>query len=126
MEQKNTGNKAKLFLKLKNNEMRRIELDEFYEFDKQISEELKNNEMTVKNFYKENYPHDYIGSAGAYIRKNLLFKTVLKRMKKGEDFYKIVFKDNYADSIARERIFEGMAQNLKIDYEEIYFIWLKN
>ena len=25
--------------------MRRIELDEFYEFDKQISEELKNNEM---------------------------------------------------------------------------------
>jgi hypothetical protein len=78
------------------------------------------------DFYKENYPHDYIGSAGAYIRKNLLFKTVLKRMKKGEDFYKIVFKDNYADSIARERIFEGMAQNLKIDYEEIYFIWLKN
>ena len=29
--------------------MRRIELDEFYEFDKQISEELKNNEMTAKN-----------------------------------------------------------------------------
>ena len=82
--------------------------------------------MTVKNFYKINYPNDYIGSAGAYIRKNLLFETVLKRMKKGEDFYKIVFKDNYADSIARERIFKGMAQNLKIDYEEIYFIWLKN
>ena len=87
---------------------------------------MTNNEMTVKNFYKINYPHDYIGSAGTYIRKNLLFETVLKRMKKGEDFYKIVFKDNYADSIARERIFEGMAQNLKIDYEEIYFIWLKN
>ena len=29
--------------------MRRIELDEFYEFDKQISEELKNNEMTAKD-----------------------------------------------------------------------------
>ena len=29
--------------------MRRIELDEFYEFDKQISEELKNNEMTTKD-----------------------------------------------------------------------------
>ena len=82
--------------------------------------------MTVKNFYKINHPNDYIGSAGAYIRKNILFKTVLKRMKKGEDFYKIVFKDNYVDSIARERIFEGMAQNLKIDYAEIYFIWLNN
>ena len=82
--------------------------------------------MTVKDFYKINYPHDYIGSAGSYIRKNLLFKTVLKRMKEGESFYKIVFKGNYADSIARERIFEGMAQNLEIDYKEIYFIWLKN
>lgn len=29
--------------------MRRIELDEFYEFDKQISEELKNNEITTKD-----------------------------------------------------------------------------
>ena len=27
--------------------MRRIELDEFYEFDKQISEKLKNNEMKL-------------------------------------------------------------------------------
>ena len=29
--------------------MKRIELDEFYEFDKQISEELKNNEITTKD-----------------------------------------------------------------------------
>ena len=34
--------------------------------------------MTVKNFYKINHPNDYIGSAGAYIRKNILFETVIK------------------------------------------------
>ena len=81
-------------------------------------------ETSVKNWYKVNYTNDYFGSVGANIRKNLKFKTVLKRMAKGENFYNIVFKNNYSDSIGRERIFEGISEAFKIDYNEIYNIWL--
>ena len=126
-EQKNTGSKPKLFLKLTNNEMRRIELDEFYEFDKQISEELKNNEM------KTQYLGSYIKRLIQRATNNHLFENNTKgsyriEPQHGLNFYKYNLYKN-SEFLATFSIYEkgifGETNANKKEQKEI-FSTLKN
>ncbi|MCI6930894.1 MAG: hypothetical protein MR750_06570 [Methanobrevibacter boviskoreani] len=47
-------------------------------------------------------------------------------MQKGNDFYDIVFTDQYSDSLMRERIFTILSKVSGVDYDKIYYMWLNN
>ena len=61
-----------------------------------------------------------------YIKENISFANVLAEMQKGNDFYDIVFTDQYSDSLMRERIFTILSKVSGIDYDKIYYMWLNN
>lgn len=77
----------------------------------------------VKSAYKYIYPQD---KDVQYIKENLSFAAVLAEMQKGNDFYDIVFTDQYSDSLMRERIFTILSKVSGLDYDKIYYMWLNN
>ena len=77
----------------------------------------------VENRYHHIYPQD---KDVQYIRENISFANVLAEMQKGNDFYDIVFTDQYSDSLMRERIFTILSKVSGLDYDKIYYMWLNN
>lgn len=77
----------------------------------------------VKSTYKHIYPQD---KDVQYIKENISFANVLAEMQKGNDFYYIVFTDQYSDSLMRERIFTILSKVSGLDYDKIYYMWLNN
>ena len=77
----------------------------------------------VKSAYKHIYPQD---KDVQYIKENISFADVLAEMQKDNDFYDIVFTDQYSDSLMRERIFIILSKVSGIDYDKIYYMWLNN
>ena len=77
----------------------------------------------VKNTYRHIYPKD---KDVQYIKENISFVNVLAEMQNGNDFYDIVFTDQYSDSLMRERIFTILSKVSGIDYDKIYYMWLNN
>ena len=77
----------------------------------------------VKNTYRHIYPKD---KDVQYIKENISFVNVLAEMQNGNDFYDIVFTDQYSDSLMRERIFAILSKVSGIDYDKIYYMWLNN
>jgi hypothetical protein len=74
--------------------------------------------QTIKEFYLSNYPTDELGKE---IDANATFKGLFHILDTYEDVYKYI---GIADSIIRERIFEKLANEMGIDYNEIYNQWL--
>lgn len=77
----------------------------------------------VKNTYRHIYPQD---KDAKYIKDNITFANVLAEMQNGNDFYDIVFTDQYSDSLMRERIFTILSKVSGVDYDKIYYMWLNN
>ena len=74
--------------------------------------------QTIKEFYLSNYPADELGNE---IYANATFKGLFHILDTYEDVYKYI---GIADSIIRERIFEKLANEMGVDYNEIYNQWL--
>ena len=74
--------------------------------------------QTIKEFYISNYPTDELGNE---IDTNATFKGLFHILDTYEDVYKYI---GVADSLIRERIFEKLANELGVDYNEIYNQWL--
>lgn len=74
--------------------------------------------MTIKNFYCENYPSDELGKE---INENAHFTGLLYCLYNNRDVYNFI---GVFDSIVRERVFEKLAKMLRVDYNEIYSLWL--
>jgi hypothetical protein len=74
--------------------------------------------QTIKEFYTSNFPTDKLGNE---IEINATFKGLFHILDTYEDVYKYI---GVADSLIRERIFEKLANEMGVDYNEIYNQWL--
>jgi hypothetical protein len=76
--------------------------------------------MTIREFYVAKYPSD---DMGAGINPTATFAGLLNQLIIGGDVYEYL---NVYDSIIRERLFEGLANELNVKYEYVYNLWLNN
>jgi hypothetical protein len=76
--------------------------------------------MTIREFYVAKYPSD---DMGAGINPTATFAGLLNQLIVGGDVYEYL---NVYDSIIRERLFEGLANELNVKYEYVYNLWLNN
>jgi hypothetical protein len=76
--------------------------------------------MKIREFYLEAYPTDDLGIG---INPNATFAGLLNQLIVGGDVYEYL---NVYDSIIRERLFEGLANELNVKYEYVYNLWLNN
>lgn len=76
----------------------------------------------VKQWYKKNYPTDELGDK---IDKDITFRNVLNNLEgQGDkDFYDLL---GVADSVVRERVFEGLNDRNSLGYNKIYDMWLES
>lgn len=74
--------------------------------------------QTIKEYYLSNYPTDELGNE---IDTNATFKGLFHILDTYEDVYKYI---GIADSLMRERIFEKLANEMGVNYNEIYNQWL--
>jgi len=59
------------------------------------------------------------------VSDDISLEDIWNAMQKGEDFYTKASVDGKGfDSAVREKIFEGMADKLGLDYDDIYYQWL--
>jgi hypothetical protein len=76
--------------------------------------------MTIREFYVAKYPTDDMGDG---INPTATFAGLLNQLIIGGDVYEYL---NVYDSIIRERLFEGLANELNVKYEYVYNLWLNN
>ena len=77
--------------------------------------------MTIKEFYLNEYPTDELG---VEINKDATFVGLLWMLQtKPRDVYDFL---GVFDSIVRERVFEELANQLRLSYTTIYEMWLNN
>ena len=72
----------------------------------------------VRDWYVSNFPAD---EAGKDLNSDLTFWTLYNALG-FVDIYEILGGD--ADSVIRERVFQGLADMLGCDYDLIYYMWL--
>ena len=76
--------------------------------------------MTIKKFYLENYPSDELG---VEINENATFVGLLHILHTKRDVYDFL---GAHDSVVRERVFQELANQLRLSYTTIYEMWLKS
>lgn len=74
---------------------------------------------TIKEWYMGKYINDELGEE---IREGITFSGLFDLMDNYGNVYEYIGVD---DSIIRERIFEGLSEVMKCDYEVVYEQWLK-
>jgi len=74
--------------------------------------------QTIKEFYLSNYPTDELGNE---IDANATFNGLFHILDTYEDVYNYI---GIGDSLIRERIFEKLANEMGVNYNEIYNQWL--
>jgi hypothetical protein len=75
--------------------------------------------MTIREFYLETYPTDYLGLE---LNPTPTFAGLLNQLIVGGDVYRYI---GVGDSIIRERLFERLAEELNVKYDYVYNLWLK-
>jgi len=77
--------------------------------------------MTIKEFYLNEYPTDELG---VEINEDATFVGLLWMLQtKPRDVYDFL---GVFDSIVRERVFQELANQLRLSYTTIYELWLNN
>jgi hypothetical protein len=76
--------------------------------------------MTIREFYFENYPSDEMGGQ---INENATFIGLYHDILTGGDTYEYL---GVSDSLIRERVFEGLANEVGVNYDYIYNVWSNN
>jgi hypothetical protein len=74
--------------------------------------------QTIKEFYLSNYPTDELGNE---IHTKATFIGLFEVLDTYKDVYDYI---GVYDSIIRERIFEKLANEMGVNYNEIYNQWL--
>ena len=75
--------------------------------------------MKIKEFYLENYPSDELG---VEINENATFVGLLHILHTKRDVYDFLAVH---DSVVRERVFQELANQLRLSYTTIYNLWLQ-
>ena len=73
----------------------------------------------IKEWYIKEYPDDELGIE---INDEITFYDLLGVLDAHKDVYEAL---SVGDSIIRERVFSKLADILKVDYDYIYYKWLK-
>lgn len=72
----------------------------------------------IKDWYIDTYPTDDLGES---LNDGITFYDLFRAM----DNYKCVYQFmGVHDSLVRERVFEGLAEVMDVDYDYIYDQWL--
>ncbi len=74
--------------------------------------------MTIREFYLERYPTDELGIE---LNETPTFAGLLNQLIVGGDIYRYI---GVSDSVIRERLFERLAEELEVDYNYVYNLWL--
>jgi len=75
--------------------------------------------MTIREFYVAKYPSDDMGDG---INPTATFAGLLNQLIVGGDVYEYLY---VYDSIKRERLFERLAEELNVNYDYLYNLWIK-
>jgi hypothetical protein len=75
--------------------------------------------MTIREYYLTKYPTDELG---VELNQTPTFAGLLNQLIVGGDVYRYI---GVADSIVRERLFEGLAEELNVKYDYVYDLWIK-
>lgn len=71
----------------------------------------------IKEWYKATYKDDELGDN----LNEVSWSDLWKRLVKGDDVYDFI---GVGDSIVRERLFEELADSMKVHYDVVYYTWL--
>ena len=82
--------------------------------------EEKCKQLKIKDWYKGEYPTDNLGDR---IKEDTTFYDIFYALDNYKDIYDII---GVTDSLARERIFEKLAELMEVDYDYIYDQWLRS
>jgi len=74
--------------------------------------------MTIREYYLEAYPTDELG---VELNETPTFPGLLNQLIVDGDIYRYI---GVGDSIVRERLFEKLADELKVSYDYVYNLWL--
>ena len=80
---------------------------------------LTPNDMSIREFYLENYPTDDLGLE---LNETPTFPGLLNQLIVDGDVYRYI---GVSDSLVRERLFEKLTEELKVSYDYVYNLWLK-
>jgi len=75
--------------------------------------------LNIHKWYTQTYPDDELGDEINDLRS---FGDLYDALLSLEDPYKII---GVGDSVIRERIFQKLAEELGVDYSQVYDLWLK-
>ena len=75
--------------------------------------------MSIREYYVNKYPTDDMGDG---INPTATFAGLLNQLIIGGDVYEYLY---VYDSIIRERLFEGLAEELNVKYDYVYDLWIK-
>lgn len=73
----------------------------------------------IREWYMKEYPTDELGIE---INKDITFEDMFIVLDTYGDVYEAL---NVGDSIIRERVFSELADLMEVDYDYIYYQWLK-
>jgi len=76
-------------------------------------------DMTIREFYLENYPTDELGLE---LNQTPTFSGLLNQLIVDGDIYRYI---GVSDSLVRERLFQRLADELNTTYDYVYNLWLK-
>jgi len=74
---------------------------------------------TIKEYYIENFPTDELAFE---LNETPTFSGLLNQLIVGGDVYRYI---GVSDSVIRERLFERLAEELEVNYDYVYNLWLK-
>jgi hypothetical protein len=75
--------------------------------------------MNIRAYYLEAYPTDELGIE---LKETPTFSGLLNQLIVGGDIYEYI---GVSDSIVRERLFERLAEELEVQYDYVYNLWIK-
>jgi len=74
--------------------------------------------MTIREYYLEAYPTDELG---VELNETPTFPGLLNQLIVDGDIYRYI---GVGDSLVRERLFEKLADELKVSYDYVNNLWL--
>lgn len=93
-----------------------------YESLTEDSNKRVNLDLKLYDYFKATNPNDPFGDD---INKEATFRDLFNAINDNADVYKVIFGDeNSADSTVREELFNGLAEILNVNYNDVYYAWL--
>lgn len=74
--------------------------------------------MTIREYYLKTFPSDTMGTD---LNESPTFSGLLNQLIISGDVYQYI---GVSDSLVRERLFDRLAQELEVDYNYVYNLWL--